>query len=94
MTPKIELVQFGDDSLELDDVRSVKGEGKSKRIGFLPRIDNASLRFVVPLSDSEVEFALQSVKELRQAVGMTVADQALRQLDPKKLAAALKRGKK
>lgn len=94
MTPKIELVQIGEDSLLLDDVRSVKEEPKGKRLGFLPRINDAKLRFVVPVSDAEAEFVHKSVVDQRAAIGMTVSDQILRQMQPNELARALKRGKK
>ena len=94
MTPTIELVQVGEPELLLDDVRSVKGEGKSKRLGFLPRIEDAVLRFVVPVSDSEADFALQSVRELRKASGMAVSDRVMRQMEPRALAAAIKKGKR
>lgn len=94
MTATIELIQVGDDALLLDDVRSSKGEGKSKRLGFLPRIEDAVLRFVVPVSDAEAEFALQSVRELRKASGTTVSDRVMRQMEPAQLARAIKKGKR
>lgn len=94
MTPKIELVQIGEDSLLLDDVRSVKEDGTSKRLGFLPRIDNAVLRFVVPVSNADADFVHKSVAEIRKTANMSVADRVLRQMEPAQLARALKAGKK
>lgn len=98
MNATIELVHIGPTEpghdLLLDDVRSVKADGKSKRIGFLPRIPDAVLRFVVPLSEEEIQFALDAVKELRAKDGMTVADRTLRQMTPAQLSAAIKKGKR
>jgi len=94
MTPKIELIQVGEDSLLLDDVRSVKEDGTSKRLGFLPRIDDAILRFVVPVTSAEADFVHKSVTELRKASSMSVSARVLRQLEPAELARALKRGTK
>lgn len=94
MTPKIELVQIGEDSLLLDDVRSVKEDGTSKRLGFLPRIDDAVLRFVVPVKAEEADFVHKSVAELRRGMNLTVSPRVLRQMEPAELARALKKGKK
>jgi hypothetical protein len=98
MNATIELVHIGptgpEHDLLLDDVRSVKADGTSKRIGFLPRIPDAVLRFVVPLSEEEIQFALNAVKELRAKDGLTVADRTLRQMTPQQLAVALKKGGK
>lgn len=94
MTPTIELVQVGEPGLLLDDVRSVKGEGKSKRLGFLPRTDNAILRFVVPLKADEAALVHAAVVEQRKALGMAVSDRILSQMEPAELAKALKKGKR
>lgn len=98
MDATIELVHIGptdkENDLLLDDVRSVKDGGQSKRIGFLPRIEDAVLRFVVPLTDEEVQFAHDSVKELRAKAGMTVSDRVIRQMAPAVIARELKRAKR
>jgi hypothetical protein len=98
MKPTIELVHIGptneEDDLKLDDVRSVKDGGVSKRIGFLPRIDDAVLRLVVLLTEAEVEFAHDSVKELRSKAGMTVSDRVIRQIAPAVIARELKKAKR
>lgn len=98
MTAKIELVHIGptdkENDLLLDDVRSVKDGGVSKRIGFLPRIEDAVLRLVVPLNEAEVQFAHDSVKELRSKAGMTVSDRVIRQIAPAVIARELKKAKR
>ena len=97
MTPTIELVHIGptdpQNDLLLDDVRSVKGD-KSKRIGFLPRIPDAVLRLVVPLTEDEVRFAHDSVRELRAKSGMSVSDRVMRQMDPMTISRELKKVKR
>lgn len=98
MDSTIELVHIGptdpQNDLLLDDVRSVKGDGKSKRIGFLPRIPDAVLRLVVPLEEDEVRFAHESVRELRAKSGMSVSDRVMRQMDPMTISRELKKVKR
>lgn len=94
MTTTIQLVKIEPDELLLDDVRSVREDGTDKRLGFLPRIDNAILRFVVPLKADEAIRVHAAVTEQRKAVGMKVSERMLNQLEPAELAKALKKGKR
>lgn len=76
---------------DTDEIRILDVNGVSKRVGFCPHADGASVRFVRILTDEQRSEIVSAVAEHRKTRGLATDARSSQPPDPAEIRAALKK---
>lgn len=91
----VELKPFSIPEHEIEEIRVLDVKGESKRVGFCPTRDGASVRLVrIPNDEAQRAEIVAEVTRLRAERGLTTDQRSSVPPDPAEIRAALKKEKR